>query len=310
MYKYINGLLAGLGHRAALVFPACIVIGLVFPPVAGALQNWLYPAFVIPLMISIARLEWSGQWLMLKRWRLMVLLSVWTLVASPILVWLVIQPLAVSEDLSIALVLAAAAPPLTACGAIALLLRIDGNLAVVGTLLTLLLCPITLPPVALLLLGIELDIALGEFMFRLAAIVGLAFGGAFLLKRWRGQAHIDHHADLFDGIAVLFIGLFIIGIMDGITDLLLRDPWQVLMALGAATVLVFGLNFLSSLLFWTLQRRTALAVGLVSGQVNLGLIYIALYDQLSLETLAVFAIGQIPLYLLPAIAQPIARRLL
>ena len=303
-------LLSLIRRRASLVLPACILLGLLVPPLASALQSWMYAAFVIPLMISIARLEWSGQWQMLKRWPLMLLLSAWVLVASPVVVWVLVRMLPVPESLSIALVLAAAAPPLSACGALALLLRLDGNLAVVGTLLTMALCPLTLPPLALWLLGLELDIALSAFMGRLALIVSLAFGGAYLLKRWRGQAHIDQHADQFDGVAVLFIGLFTVGIMDGVTALVLDDPIQVLLALLMITLVVYGLNALGSLLFFSIARPTALAVGLISGQVNLGLLYITLNDQLPLAALSVFAIGQIPLYLLPTLERPVAQRLL
>lgn len=309
LLRFASQCLASLRSRAALVLPGCIVLGLVWPGLAAALQAWLYPAFVIPLMISIARLEWSGQWLMLKRWPLMLLLSLWVLTVSPVVVWLVLQGVSLPDELSMALVLAAAAPPITACGALALLLRLDGHLAVVGTLLTLLLCPLTLPPLALLLLGLELDIALTEFMLRLGGIVLLAFGGAFLLKRWRGQVYIDRHADLFDGVAVAFVGLFIVGIMDGITALVLENPGQMLGALLAITLVVYGLNLLGSLLFVAVARPTALAVGLISGQANLGLLYITLNDQLPLEALAVFAIGQIPLYLLPTVEQPVVRLL-
>ncbi|MHA7880703.1 MAG: hypothetical protein ACX931_12985 [Saccharospirillum sp.] len=292
-----------LKKQAGFVMPACIVLGLLVPSLAEQLNHWLYPAFVVPLTISIARLAWVGQWQMLKRWPLMTLVSAWLLVGSPVLIWLVFKGVPVSEPLFMALVLAAAAPPLTACGALAFFLRIDANLAVVVTLLTMALTPLTLPPLALYLLGLELNIALLPFMGRLAMVVGVSFVGAWLMKRWLGQPCIDRHGDFLDGIGLGCIGAFIVGLMTGLPALMQTQPIWVLLCLVTTGVLVFGLNGLGVLLFSRLARQTALSIGLVSGQLNLGLMYLVLQDDVSVAVLSVFAIGQIPLYLLPGVEQ-------
>lgn len=296
-----------IGRQASYALPIGLVIGFAFPAIAAALKPFLIPAFAIPLALSITRIEWSAQVRALKRWQMMTLVSFWILIIAPVVVWLVASPFDLPEPLFIALVLAAAAPPITACGALALFMRLDGATALVGTTLTLFLSPFTIPPLALYLLGLEIEISLFAFMARLGGLVFLSFAAAFLLKKLMGSERIKANASAIDGIAVLFISIFIIGIMDGMNALFFEQPEFVLLVLAASMALVFGLNILGALLFWRLGAQNALAVGLISGQANFGLLYMVLADQLPLEGLALFAIGQIPLYILPAIESPIAK---
>lgn len=294
-------LVTSLKVNAGTVMPACIVIGMILPSIADRLNDWLYPAFIVPLMLSITRLEWAGQWRTLKRWPLMILASAWVLFGAPFLVWIALRGVAIPSPLFIALVLAAAAPPLTASGALAFFLRLDASLAIVATMLTMALTPFTLPPLALYLLGLELNIDLLDFMSRLAFVISVAFAGAYLIKFVFGQPRIDHHADFFDGIGLGFIGLFIIGLMSGVPELVHSQPAWVLLCLLSTALLVFFLNALGLMLFYSVQRSTALAIGLISGQANFGLLYLVLQDQVSAMVLSVFAIGQIPLYILPGL---------
>ena len=304
-------LISFLGRRASYALPLSLVIGLAIPPLSHALNPFLAPAFALPLTLSITRLSWSAQIAMARRWKLMLMVSAWMLVACPAIVWLAFSSMPLPATLLIALVLGATAPPTTACGPMALFMRLDGAVAVVGTTLTLFLSPFTIPPLALYLLGIEVEISLLTFMARLGGIVFFAFGAAFIVKKVLGMERIDRHASFIDGISVISISIFVIGIMAGMTELALERPGFVLLVLLMSTILVFGLNALSALVFSPfLPRTTALSIGLICGQANFGLLYMVLADQLPLETLALFAIGQIPLYMLPAIETPIAARLI
>ena len=58
-----------------------------------------------------------------------------------------------------------------------------------------------------------------------------------------------------------------------------------------------------------LGPRRALTVGLVSGNRNLALILAALAGSTNFDLLLFFAVGQIPIYILPALLAPLYRRL-
>ncbi|MEK9645400.1 MAG: hypothetical protein VW547_07625, partial [Alphaproteobacteria bacterium] len=62
--------------------------------------------------------------------------------------------------------------------------------------------------------------------------------------------------------------------------------------------------------FLGLGRREALTIGLVTGNTNLGLVMVTLADRASPELVAVFVLGQVPMYFLPVIALPLYRRLM
>ncbi|MFC3853611.1 hypothetical protein ACFOSD_12250 [Salinispirillum marinum] len=296
-----------LGRHATWVMPMGLVIGILFPALAAVAQSLLLPAVVFPLMLSIARVAWQGQLAALKRWQLLFWVSVWMLITAPILVWLVGRAANLPEHLLHGAVLAAAAPPVTACGALALLMKLDARITLITTLVTLLLCPLTIPPIALYLLNINIDLSFIDLMQRLGIVVAIALAGATVLKKALGQARIDRNASIIDGLSVIFISIFIIGMMDGILAWSMQQPLIALSVLLVSTLTIFGLNALSSLLFFREEPATALAIGLVSGQANLGLLYLTLADQVSINVLAFFALGQIPLYVLPMIERPIAR---
>src|SRR5690606_12360177 len=92
------------------------------------------------------------------------LLLAWVLLVSPLVMAVVLLAIPLPEALKTALVLMSAAPPIVGGAAIAMLIGLDGALAVVIALSATLLAPLTLPPLSLLLLGLELEIGLLAFM--------------------------------------------------------------------------------------------------------------------------------------------------
>ena len=87
------------------------------------------------------------------------------------------------DGLSRALVLTACSPVLIAVPTFAVLLGLDAAFALIAVIATSLLQPVLQPPLALLLLGLELDISAAQLMQRLAVFVGGAFAVALVI-RW------------------------------------------------------------------------------------------------------------------------------
>ncbi len=273
----------------------------------------LVPTLLIPLTLALVRLDWHAAAAYRKRPLLVAALLVWLLVISPLLVWLataLLQPLGLPATLRQALVLMAASSPIVSSVAIALIVGLDATLAIVAVLLATALVPLTLPPVALALLGLTLDIGLAAFMARLGLLVGSAFVAAWALRRWIPASELAARTDLLDGLTVVNLLLFGLAIMDGVTAYAYARPAYV----GAAVLAAFVFNLLlqaaGTLAFGRLSRRAALTAGLLSGNCNMGLVLVALQGKAEFDVTVFFALAQIPMYVLPAVLEPVYRQLL
>ena len=300
--------LAWLGRHGASVIGAGVFVGLAVPPFAALLKPLLVPAIVSPFLVALIRLDWGRLTSHLSRPALVALALFWLLVLAPLLVHALAGALALAPALHGGMVLMAAAPPLMASGALALMLGLDVALAVVVTTLASALMPFTVPVIALHLLGIELDIAAGELMLRLGLVVGGCFAAALALRRWLPPGFTERHALTLDGVAVLGLLIFSVAIMDGATAMLIAAPRFVLGCALAVYGLNLGLQILGSALFCWAGARRALTLGLCSGNANLGLLLAALADRADDELLVFVAAAQLPIYTLPMVQRPLYRR--
>jgi BASS family bile acid:Na+ symporter len=303
-----RSILAWLGRHGSRVIALGVFLGLALPPLASLVRPLLIPAIVGPFLIALVRLDWRLLRRQLGRPAETGLMVVWLLLLSPLLVHAAILPLGLPPAIHGGVVLMAAASPLMASGNLAFMLGLDVALAVVVTLFATALMPFTLPPLALHLLGVEIDMAFGELMLRLAAVVGGCFLGAWLLRRLLPAGFTQRHAEPLDGLAVLGLLLFGVAIMDGVSEILLDRPRFVL----ACTFAVYGLNLVlqvvGGIIFAWRAREQALTLALCSGNRNLGLLLAALADRASAELFVFVAVAQLPIYTLPALQRPFYRR--
>lgn len=308
--RFLSNLLDFLGRHATWVLFLGVFLGLAVPPLATLARPLLLPAVVLLLTAMLLRIDWQRMGAYARRPGLASVLVIWILGGAPILAWLLLQPLPLPESLEIALVLMAAGPPILSSAAIALLLGLDGALAIVVGLTATLLTPLTVPPLALALLGLDLDISLAVFMGRLAAIVATAFLLALAVRRAAPSGWLVRNQGQIDGFVVCIMLLFGVAIMDGVTARLITDPGQVILWTAVAFVANPALQALGILAFAWLGRRRALTVGLITGNCNMGLMLAALPPQSDFGVLLYFAVAQLPIFMLPALLLPVYRRLL
>jgi BASS family bile acid:Na+ symporter len=304
----VLGGLIWLGRHGGAVIAIGVFVGLLAPPLASLLRPLLVPAILAPFLIALLRIDWRQLWGRLGRPAGTAAALLWLLLLSPVLVHLVLVPLGLSEAIHAGLVLMAAAPPLMASGYLALMLGLDAALAVTLTLVSTALMPFTVPFVALYLLGIEIDVPLGDLMLRLALVVGGSLALAWLLRRLLPEGFSRRHTLPLDGLAVLGLLVFAIAIMDGVSALLLRQPAFVLSCALAVYGFNVGLQAAGALAFAWLGRRGALTLGLCSGSGNLGLLLAALADRASFELFVFVATAQLPIYTLPLIQRRLYHR--
>lgn len=302
-------LLEFLGRHATRFMFASVLLALALPELAEFARPWLVPGLIIPLVIALMRLDMGAAVRYGRRIGLVTLLTAWFLLACPVVMALATAPLGLDDGVRAGLVLMAAAPPLVSAPALAFILGLDAALAVVVVVITTLLVPISLPPLALGLLGLEVNLPIETLMGRLGLLVGVPFALALLLRRVIPQAWIIRNGTRFDGVSVLSLMGFALGIMAGVTEVIAARP---LFALGtvvaafAANLILQGLGALVTL--W-MGRQPALTVGLATGNRNMGLVLVALADRGDPAILFFFAMAQFPMYMLPALLAPLYRAL-
>ena len=303
--------LAFVGRHATKFMAAGVLVGFVVPPLAGLARPLLAPALVIPLALALVRLDWSAIAECRRRPGLVTALVVFVLGASPVMVWAIATPavaLGLPAGLREALILMSASSPIVSSIAIALFVGLDAALAAVVVVAATALVPFTLPPVAFALLGVELAIELPGLMARLAGLVGVAFAAAWFVRRLVRPATLAGWRESIDGLAVLNLFVFALAIMDGVTAFALQRPGYTVLA----TALAFAFNLLLQAAAWLAFRRqgtvTALTAALVCGNCNMGLVLVALSGHAAIEVTAFFALAQVPMYMLPALLEPLYRR--
>ncbi len=113
-----------------------------------------------------------------------------------------------------------------------------------------------------------------------------------------------------DGVAVVLLVLFAVAIMDGVTERFLADPSRVLAFLAVAFAAYVGFQGVGAAVFMVLGWRSALTIGFSSGNRNMALLLAVLPAGVDPDIPLYFALGQLPIYILPAVLTPLYRRLL
>ena len=309
--QLIAGALDFCARHATKLLAVGVLVGLAVPPLAEFMRPALVPAAIGGLIVAMLRLEFADVARFGRRPILSLTSVAVVLLASPVLIWLIAKPLGLPAGLFIGLVLMAAAPPIMSSPAFALILGLDAAFALYVTVAAHLLVPLTLPVMALWLMGLELDISLAAFMGRFAAIVAGSIAIAYGLKRWAfSPAFLTRHAKRFDGLAVIILVVFAIAIMDGVTATAFERPGFVALTVGAAFIANAGLQAVGAAVFWAAGRRIAFTAGHMIGNCNMGLVLAVLADKAAHDVVIFFALAQLPMYMLPGLAMPIYRKFL
>jgi BASS family bile acid:Na+ symporter len=300
-----------LGARATMVLPVSLGIGLLFQDFAAAARPFVFPLAVALLTLALARTDWPRVKTLLKAPGLSIALSLANLVLVPLIVWPIWQSLGLWPGLIAALCLSAMCPGVISAATTAAFLRLDASLALLITLITNFLVPFTLPPLALWLLGLDLKLSALDLATRLAVIVSLAAVFAFIIRRWLGPARLEANSSTLDGVSVVVLMLFAVPLMDGIVARAAADPARLAGFVAGAFAGMILCNAVMTAATWPfLDRRDALTAGYCSGGRHNALLMAVLPTTVDPDIFLFIAAVQFPIYLIPAILQPLYLRLL
>ncbi|MCZ6763414.1 MAG: hypothetical protein O7C63_00615 [Alphaproteobacteria bacterium] len=304
----ISNILSMLARHATLAFAIGMALALVAPPICEAVGPTL-PIWIFSMLtLSVVRTDTVALAGHIRRPARSVAVIFWMLVLSPLIVGSgLIAFIPLSESLMAPLLFYTAMPPLTAVSALALLFGIDAALAIVVLMAGSLITPLILPPMALLVLGIQIDIGVGELFVRLAALVFGSFLAGLVIRRLAGQVRINRHAGPIDGLMVIVMVLVVIAVFDGVHGPMHANPDLALALVAMAFGAVILYQIVGAVLFLPFGLRTALTAGMLSGNRNLAILAAVLGASATTEIALFVALGQLPVFLLPLIQRPLAR---
>jgi bile acid:Na+ symporter, BASS family len=292
--------LAWLGRHATEALIAGVFIGLILPDLAAALQGWLSPLVFVFTAASFLKVD-AGT-VARAVWRqplLPSLLVAWALVAVPIVTAGAIHLFHVPAGLAQALIVWAASPSMTAAIVFAALLGLDVALAIAISTISIVVVPLTGPPLVMWLAGISMGMNALTLTGRIAAFIGAALAVAWALRALAGRIALEKRASEINGAIIILLVLFGISLMAGVGHRIITDPGHVLEFVIAAFMANLASQIASGLLFaWAGSRRGATAA-LLSGNRNMSILCANLGAASTPDILLFFATSHIPIYVLP-----------
>jgi hypothetical protein len=303
--------LGRIGRHGTLVVAGSVFVGLVAPPLAAALKPYLGAVIVGMLTLAFLRVdpaELRAHWVQPK---LIAASTVWLMLLAPALLGLVFVAAGlprVSTGLYFMLVLQMAAPGLMSAPAIAALLGLDVALTLASLIVSTSMAPFTAALFTHVFLGTALISPLG-FAFKLLLLIAGSAAAAALVRHFLGREFLEREREKIDGLSVIGMLLFAIAAMDGVTAHAVADPWLIAGITLLTFAIALGMIAVTTLLFLRVGRARALAIGLLAGNRNMGVMLTAIGFAVPDIAWLYFALGQLPIYLLPHLLKPLARRL-
>jgi BASS family bile acid:Na+ symporter len=299
------------GRHGTLVAAASVFVGLAIPGLAAACKPYLGEAIVVMLTLAFLRVDPNELFHHFTRPGLVVLATLWAMLLVPTVLGIGFLAFGLDQSmpgLYFMLVLQMSAPGLMSSPALAALLGLDVALTLATLIVSTAITPLTASLFTHVFLGSALASPFG-FGLRLFLIIAGCALAAAIIRRVAGPTFIAAQRERIDGLSVIAMFMFAVAAMDGVADHFCSNPLLVIELTALAFALALGLIAVTALVFLRAGRARAFAIGLIAGNRNIGLMLAASGFAVPDVAWLYFALAQFPIYLLPHLLKPLARRL-
>lgn len=297
-------------RNGPLVLIGGLVVGVAVPPLASALRPWLPQLVAGLLFVSVLRMEPVSVMGALRRMPRALL----PVLGLQLLLPLTALGLGHMVGLSgtpalLALVLMLAAPSIVGSPNICMMMGAAPDhalrLMVTGTALL----PLTAIPVFRAMPGVGETGDVLAACARLAAVIFVATLAAVAVRRLAFPRPSPDALRSMEGASALALAVFVIGLMEAVTEGARADPGRFVLWL----VLAFGANFGAQVLTWFLSRRRlphdeATALSVIAGNRNISLYFVSLPPEVIAPLLVFIGCYQTPMYLTPLVMRGLYRK--
>ena len=311
LFDALGVALSLVGRHGTLVAAASVFVGLAIPELAAACKPYLGETIVVLLMLAFLRVDPDELFHHFTRPGLIAAATIWAMLLVPAVLgtgFLAIDLNHRMPGLYFMLVLQMCAPGLMSSPALAALLGLDVALTLATLIVSTAITPLTASVFTHVFLGTALASPLG-FGLRLFLIIAGCALAAAVIRRVAGRTFIEAQHERIDGLSVLAMFMFAVAAMDGVADHFRANPLLVIELTAFAFALALGLIAVTALVFRRVGRARAFAIGLIAGNRNIGLMLAATSFAVPDVAWLYFALAQFPIYLLPHLLKPLARRL-
>jgi bile acid:Na+ symporter, BASS family len=303
--------LGWVGRYGTQGFAISIFVGLALPQFAAAARPLLAITIFIFVMLTFARADVREVKALLTKPRPLVFASLWLALTPACLVFVILTVIGrdtLDPGLVLGLAVLGAAPPIMSAPAVAMMLGLQPTLLLTAVLVTTSFSPILSPLLVEFIAGAAVPLDISILIQRLLLLIGGAVIGSYALRKIMGPERIKAHKQTFDGIGVLMYFLFAIAAMDGVMDAAQADLSRVLQFTGVAFLLAIMGFAAAWLALAHMPEAERFVLGYGTCQRNMGLLIAALGAAAPKTTFLFFALAQFPIYLMPQIVKPFARR--
>ena len=297
-------ILAKIGRYGTFILPAGLLVGLLFPSLTYLARPLAEPLVVILLTFSIYRLDPQAIAVQLRHPLIIIAGIAWTLLLVPLLVFTAGTMSRLPPGLLAILVAWSSCPPLVSIPGIALLLGLDGALALLIMVGSMMVFTVSLPLILSALFAQSLPVEMTTLLLRLSVLVLFCLIAGQALRRLVGRHRAVRHAGAVDGTLVLLLAVFAVTIMSGFHRAMDSTPELVPLFLVTTLAASAGLQLLTAFLFRFLKPQIGGALALCAGNRNMSVLLPAMGASLGDDLLLFLAVIQFPIYLLPMLAKP------
>jgi BASS family bile acid:Na+ symporter len=303
--------LAFIGRHGTIAVALSIVLGLLLPGLAALFKPVLGEAVVALLVLSFLRVNPVALGALARRPLIVLGATAWLMLLLPAVfagLFTALGLKATMPELYFILILQSCSPALMSAPAMAALMGLDVALTLACLLGSMVAVPFVAALVTHIFLGAAL-IAPFDFGVRLFALIAGSAAAAAVIRWWFGGTAIEARYELLDGFSVIAMFIFAMAAMDGVTAHALADP-RLVAALTALTfALTIGTIVVTTLVFLAAGRERAFAIGILTGNRNMGVMLAATGFAVPPTGWLYFGLAQFPIYLLPVVLKWLAARM-
>ncbi|MBF7144313.1 MULTISPECIES: hypothetical protein [Pseudomonas] len=291
-----------INRRGPTVLALGCVLGLAAPYIAETFRP-LMPAMVFIFILgTFLRIDNSEVLNAIKNIKVSIILPAILVFITPYIFGIGIYGFTENQELSLAIAIAAAAPPASGNAAVARMLGLSPSISVVISLCSMAITPITAPFI-LYIFGDSLPLSINplDLATSLLLLICSAEGLAVLIRRFSHDL-VSNHGTAIDGIVVTALFIFAIGTMAGMQKIIMADPKNAFTLIAIA----YGINLTSQIITGYLYPgplTLKMTVALNAGNRNIGLMWSALGTSLPPTMILYFACCQLPIHTMPKILQ-------
>jgi predicted Na+-dependent transporter len=303
--------LAWLGRQGTRAVAASLFLALAFPSLAAWCKPIVPEAIFALLVLAFLRVDPRELIGHFAEPALVLAATVWTMLVVPAGLGIAFVLAGLPDrlpQLYVGLMLQSVAPPIMSAPAFAALMGLESALSLATLIAGFAVTPLSASLFAQLFLGSATRVSPLSLGLRLSLILAGSALSAALIRRIAGAAWLERQRESIDGLSVVTLFVFAVAVMDGVGIGLLTRPWVMIGLTTLAFALALGLTALTTILFARVGWGRSLALGLACGHRNLGLMLAATGSTIPDLSWLYFGLAQFPIYLVPHLLQPVARR--